>query len=270
MGRGRASLAIGVGLLIAVGRAHGVETGRQILDRARALEEGERRWSDRHQHLKLTISAPGGPDRTRELDLYEKKTPDQDPHQRQLLVFREPADVRGLAFLILLHRGQAAEQWLYQPVWKRVRQVVAKLRDEPFAGTDLSNKDLDVIAALPTWTAADADATLLGDDTVDGVPCHRIELLPKRTDVGYAKLVSYLGTADLVPRRLDFHDDGGLRKTLRQRDVRTVGTVPLGHRIEVDTPAANSRSVIEVTAVELDRGIDDARFAVDALERGGE
>lgn len=271
MGRwgGRASLSLLA--IAAVARvAHAAPDARAILDRARALEEGERRWSDRHEHLALTITTPTGGTRTRDLDLYEKKTPGGDPHQKQLLVFRGPPEIRGTVFLGLLHRGRAAEQWLYLPEFKRTRQIVARMRDQSFVGTDLSNKDLDIVADLVTWTDADAEATLLADAVVDGVACHQIALAPRREDVGYAKLVAFLGSRDLVARQLDFHDERGLVKTLRQSRIEPVGLVPIGRHLQVDTLAANSRTVIEVLAVELNQGIDDARFAADRLEREGE
>lgn len=260
-------------VLMAIGAAAVVvhaDAARGILDRARALEEGERKWSDRHEHLALGITTPTGGTRSRELDLYEKKTPGGDPHQKQLLVFRAPAEIRGTVFLGLLHRGRAAEQWLYLPEFKRTRQIVARMRDQPFVGTDLSNKDLDIVADLVTWTDADADASLVGETTVDGVACHQIALVPRREDIGYAKLVAFLGKEDLVARRLEFHDEHGLVKTLLQSRIEPVGTVPIGRRIQVDTPAANSRTLIEVQAVEIDQGIDDDRFVADRLAREGE
>ena len=49
-------MAIGAG----TGVVHAAGDARSILDRARALEEGERRWSDRHEHLALSITTSTG------------------------------------------------------------------------------------------------------------------------------------------------------------------------------------------------------------------
>jgi outer membrane lipoprotein-sorting protein len=246
------------------------ESARAILDRAKALEEGERKWADRHERVKLVISGGVGSDRVRELDIFEKKTPKADPHQKQLIVFRSPAEVQGTAFLAHLHRGRAAEQWLYLPALKRIRQIVAQMRNESFVGTDLSNKDLDIIADIVTWTEDDAVATLLDDITLDGVPCHQIALAPKRADIGYAKLVVALGKDDLVARGLSFFDDNGLKKTLLQSKIENAGAIPVGRLVRVETPAANTRTTIEIQSVTFDQGLADDRFTQANLERGEE
>lgn len=249
--------------------AGAAETARAILDRAKALEEGERKWQDRHQRMKLTISGGIGGDRVRELDIFEKKSPGSDPHQKQLLVFQSPAEVKGTSFLAWLHKGRAAEQWLYLPELKRVRQIVARMRNESFVGTDLSNKDLDILADLSTWTEDDAASSLLDDATVDAVACHQIALVPKREDIGYAKIILRVGKDDLVPRELEFHDGDGLKKRLHLSQIEKTGAIPVSRRVEVNTPANNTKTLIEVQAVEFNQGIDDDRFTQAALEREG-
>ena len=255
---------------LAASHLHAAETARAIMDRAKALEEGERKWQDRHQRVKLTISGGTGGDRVRELDMFEKKTPAADPHQKQLLVFRSPSEVKGTAFLGLLHRGRAAEQWLYLPALQRVRQIVARARNESFVGTDLSNKDLDILADLATWTEDDAGSSLLEDTTADGVPCYQIALTPKREDIGYPKLVVILGKDDLFARGVQFFDDNGLKKTLTQSKIEKSGAIPVGHLVRIETPAANTHTTIEVEAVEFNQGLEDDRFTQANLERAGD
>ena len=259
-----------LGAVLTASAVLATETARTILDRAKALEEGERKWRDRHERVKLTISGGVGSDRIRELDIFEQKTPGGDPHQKQLLVFRSPAEVQGTAFLAHLHRGRAAEQWLYLPALKRTRQIVAQMRTESFVGTDLSNKDLDIIADIVTWTEEDAGSALLADETIAGVPCHQIALAPKRADIGYPKLIVFLGKDDLVARALHFYDDDGLKKVLEQSKIEKTGAIPVGRLVRVDTPAAKTSTSIEIQTVEFDQGLDEARFTQSNLDRGEE
>jgi hypothetical protein len=53
--------------------------------------------------------------------------------------------VKGTGFLAFTHKGRPADQWLYLPELKRVRQITARRRKESFVGTDLSYHDLDLI-----------------------------------------------------------------------------------------------------------------------------
>jgi hypothetical protein len=72
--------------------------------------------------------------------------PPGDPRaQKAILFFLAPAEVKGTGFLAFTHKGRPADQWLYLPELKRVRQITARRRKESFVGTDLSYHDLDLI-----------------------------------------------------------------------------------------------------------------------------
>jgi outer membrane lipoprotein-sorting protein len=254
-------------LLLLLPAGAGAETARAILDRRKALDDGPRKWTDRYERLRLTIVDRRGGERVRDLEVWDLKLPGDE--QKTILFFRTPAEVKGTGFLAFTHAGRPADQWLYLPELKRVRQITARSRKESFVGTDLSYHDLDIIQEMTAWTEADAASSLRGEESVDGIPVHVIELVPKRDDIGYARIVLWLGTDDLVPRRLDFFEgDGEATKRVTQGDVRTVGAIPVAHRLEVTTPAAGSHTSIAIDAVRFDQGLHDDGFSQRALELG--
>jgi outer membrane lipoprotein-sorting protein len=259
-----AALLLAVGLAPAV---QGAETARQILDRRKALDDTTRKWMDRHEHLKMTVRDGHGGERQRELTLYERRLPDGE---RQTIVFFEsPAEVRGTAFLSYTHKGQPAEQWLYLPELKRTRQIAPRSRTESFVGTDLSYQDLDIIQEMASWSDEDARTSLRGEESVDGVPTHVIELVPRRPDIQYKKIVLWLGRDDLMPRRLEFYGDSDEPvKRVQQADLHDVGAIPVARHTEVETPAKGSKTVIESSDAAYDQHLDEQLFKTDALERG--
>lgn len=253
--------------VVGTSAAPAAETARQILDRRKALDDTTRKWTDRHQRLHMTIVNARGGERIRELDLYERK--EGFGEQKQILFFQAPVEIRGTGFLSFVHKGHAADQWLYLPEVKRVRVIAATSRHESFMGSDFSYHDIDLIAEMPAWSEADAPATLLPGESIDGVACHVIELKPARDDIGYRRIVQWLGTDDLVPRRLEFGDDGPIpRKRLHQTQIRMVGAVPVAHELDLETPAANSHTHITISDVQLDLHLEDDLFTQRALERG--
>lgn len=244
------------------------ESAREILDRRKALDDTTRKWTDRHQRLHMTIVDARGGERVRDLDLYERK--EANDEQKQILFFQAPVEIKGTGFLAFIHKGAAADQWLYLPELKRVRVIAGTSRNESFMGSDLSYHDIDLIAEMPSWSELDAPATLLPPEPVDGVPCHVIELLPKRDDIGYRRIVQWLGADDLVPRRLEFDDDGPApRKRLRQTQIQLVGAVPVAHELDIETPANGTRTHIVISDVQLNQNLEDDLFTQRALERGG-
>lgn len=243
------------------------ETARQILDRRKALDDTTRKWSDRQERLAMTIRDARGGERQRALRLYERRLPRDE---RQTIVFFEsPAEVKGVGFLANTHKGRAAEQWLYLPELNRVRQITPRSRTESFVGTDLSYQDLDIIQEMSAWSEEDARSSLRGEETVDGVLTHVIELLPQRDDIGYQKIVVWLGRDDLVPRRLEFFGEGSEPvKRIAQRELHDVGAIPVARSVEVETLAKGSKTLIASSDAAFDVGLEDDLFSQRALERG--
>jgi hypothetical protein len=257
------------------------DTARALLDRRSALEDGERAWKDRHQHMHMRISGRPG-QRERDLDVYERR---YGPNERKAIVFlRGPAEVRDVAFLAFSRNGKPADQWLYLPGLRRVRQITVSTRDEAFVGSDLTFHDLDLLTEMSTWSEADAASTLRGDEIVGDTPCHVVELHPQRDDIGYQRIVLWLGGDDLIPRQIDFHaktagsgswfgfggaaNDGQPTKRVRQSRIALVGRIPVAQRVDVETPAQGSRTEIEILAVEHDQNLSDTLFTQRALESG--
>jgi uncharacterized protein len=260
-----AAAAVALAWATTVGAA---QSARAILDHMKALEDGERHWTDRQTQLTFTIHGRGA-ERVRELVLYERRYPGDEA--RSIMFFEAPPEVKGTGLLAHTYPGHTAEQWLYVPEFRRIRQITRRARTESFVGSDLSYEDLGIIQDMRTWGEEDASSTLLRDETVDGVPTHVIALRPHRDEIHYQKIQVWLGVDDLVPRRLEFFetDDGEPSKRIAQRDVRMVGAIPVAYRVEVETTAAGSHTEIATGEVAFDQGLRDDLFAERALERGG-
>jgi outer membrane lipoprotein-sorting protein len=261
---------LGLTALLALGATvHAAGNAREILDRRRALENGPQRWEDRHERLRIRVVDRAGAARERELDIYARRFADDE--RKTIAFVLAPAEVRGTGLLAFLHKDRATEQWLYLPALKRIRQITAGMRSESFVGTDLTYRDMDLLAEMTSWSEADAASTLGGEEALDGVRCYRIELAPKREDIGYRRIVVWLGVDDLVPRQVELYDEEGAepRKRIRQADVRRVGVVPVAHRMIVDTPRTGSHTEIAVTEVVFDQRLPDDLFSQRQLEKGG-
>ncbi|MCW5891803.1 MAG: outer membrane lipoprotein-sorting protein [bacterium] len=251
-------------------------SGDEILRRWKALNDGERNWATRQQELQFDIEGKFG-SRKRELTVYEQRlaVPQDGIDKRSIVFFSAPPEVKGTAFLAYTFAdGSPASQWLYLPALKRVRVLAGNSRRESFVGSDLSYNDLDLLEALDAWPTKHGSATLLGQEVVDGVACDKIELPVKEsTEAGkeYARLVLWLGSADLFPRRLEFYERSDakvLRKRLTQGDVVMEGNIPVARRVVVETPEKGSRTQILAPATRFDPELPDDLFEQSAMERG--
>jgi uncharacterized protein len=261
----RRKLALTIALAMFVSYAFAADTARTIPDRRKALDDGERRWDDRTQTLAFKIVGRGAP-KTLGVELSEKRYPGDE--RKSILFFSAPPAAKGMGFLAFIHKGKEAERWIY--LGERIRQISGTERDDRFLDTDFAHRDLDILVEMTSWTEGDAVSSLHGEETVDGVACHVIDLAPKRTDIGYRKITLWLGHDDLVPRKLEFFEDdaGEPARRIHQSDIRRIGAIPVAYRTKVETPSARSTTEAVVVGVKFDQHLTDAAFTRRALEQG--
>jgi len=141
-------------------------TGREILDKAKELDDTTRHWTDRTDKMTLHIYGKRGGKRRRDLEVFDKRYPgDED---KSILFFLSPPEVKGTGFLQWAHKGRDDDQWLYLPELKRTRRITARVRDQSFMGTDFSYRDLEILREIQDWTEEEAPAKLIGEEQVDG------------------------------------------------------------------------------------------------------
>lgn len=260
-------LPLAAAALLAV-TARGDDGARAALEKARALNHGERHWTDRRQRMTLTIVDRRGGEFQRELEVISKRG-DGDV-VRSLMFFHAPAQVEGIGFLQWTDPRSEDRQWLWLPALKRVRQISGGARNESFVGTDFSYEDLAIMAEAVDWQDDKASATLIGEEAVDGARCSVIELRPTpAADVSYGAVRLWLGADDQVVRKFELRDaDGTVAKTLLASDVRPEKNIPTAHRLELRNEKTGSHTTVVVSALTYDSGISDEEFTQRRLEKG--
>jgi hypothetical protein len=256
-------------LLVMLGGTASAETAREVLDRRAHLDRTARHWNDREQRVNLTLEKARGGIQHQTLVIYERRR--ADGHDQTLVIVETPAAVKGTALLSYSHPGRSDEQWAYLPAIKRVRQIATSKagRSEAFARTDLSFHDLDILQNMTSWPEQDAPAVLLGEEMLDGVATYRIEIRPTRPDVYYARIVMWLGKDDVITRRSEFFSDGAeALKRIDYGNIRPVDGIPVAHRLEARTLAAQSRTVMDVERVRFNQNLEADLFTQRTLARG--
>src|SRR5438874_10784562 len=87
---------------------------------------------------------------------------------KAVLRFTAPAEVKGLALLVVNHPDRASDQWMWTPAIERDRRIALQDRSTRFFGTDFSFEDLE------ERDVDQYDYTLVGDDAIDGAACWKI------------------------------------------------------------------------------------------------
>jgi len=87
---------------------------------------------------------------------------------KSVLRFMAPAEVKGVALLVVNHPDRASDQWMWTPAIERDRRIALQDRSTRFFGTDFSFEDLE------ERDVNQYDYALLGDETVDGASSWKV------------------------------------------------------------------------------------------------
>src|SRR5690606_986458 len=127
-------------------------------------------YSQRYEGILQTFEAQGKTSEKRWI--YERI----GSHGRSKVIIRftAPAEVRGVALLIVNHPDRASDQWMWTPALERDRRIALQDRSTRFFGTDFSFEDLE------ERDVAQSDYQVLGEEEVDGARCWKVQSTPKQ------------------------------------------------------------------------------------------
>ena len=172
--------------------------------------EADRRdtgWTDQTADMEMILKNKNGDSTTRTMSIQTLEV-DGDG-DKSLLIFDNPRDVKGTAFLSHTHALTPDDQWLYLPALKRVKRIASANKSGPFVGSEFAYEDLssqEVEKYTYKW---------LRDEGIDGRDSFVIERYPSYEYSGYTRQVLWLDKEMYQPLKLEFYDrKNALLKTL--------------------------------------------------------
>jgi outer membrane lipoprotein-sorting protein len=128
---------------------------------------------------------------------------------KSLVIFNEPRDVKGTAFLSFTHKSGPDDQWLYLPALKRVKRIASDNKSGPFMGSEFAYEDISS-QEVEKYTYK-----YIKNENLDGIDCFVIERYPVEENSGYTKQIVWIDTDQYRPMKTDFYDrKNSLLKTL--------------------------------------------------------
>ena len=131
-----------------------------------------------------------------------------------LVEVTEPARDRGTVTL-----KRKTEVWNWLPSVQRVIKIPPSMMLQSWMGSDFTNDDLVRQSSI----VDDYTHSIAGEDTMEGLRCWKIELLPKpEAGVVWGKLVTWISHRGYITLRTEYYDeDGALVKTFTGSSLRT-------------------------------------------------
>jgi outer membrane lipoprotein-sorting protein len=183
-------------------------------------------------------------------------------NSKAILRFAAPAEVKGVALLIVNHPDRASDQWMWTPAIERDRRIALQDRSTRFFGTDFSFEDLE---------ERDADQytyTLEGEDTIDGQACWKIASTPKETKSSqYTRSTVWILKDNYAWKRIENSTKSGVARRLHYNDIRSVQGIWTAHQLEMHDLARGSRTRLTLDKLQYNVPLNDQDFTVQALRR---
>ena len=139
-----------------------------------------------------------GQQRIRELEM---KTLEGENGDKTISTFLTPADVKGTKTLGHEHLDRDDDQWLYLPALKRVKRIASRNKSGSFMGSEFSYEDI----GNQNYKKYTYDNKIEEVD-LNGVKCYKGFRIPKDTNSGYTKQVSWVAKDNFLLQKIDYYD----------------------------------------------------------------
>jgi hypothetical protein len=232
-----------------------------VTDARQIVEEAQRRTRSGSQRYEGTLQVIDAKTRiTEKRWLFDRIGSHGD--SKSVLRFTAPAEVKGVALLILNHRDTASDQWMWTPSIARERRIALQDRSTRFFGTDFSFEDLE------ERDTNQFDYKLLGEDAVAGAACWKIESRPKKSKSSqYTHAYVWIRKDNFVVAQIENYKHSDLIRRAKYTDIRNVQGFWTAHNIEMEDLKRNSRTILKLEKLQYNLPMKDEDFTIQALRR---
>jgi len=212
----------------------------------------------------LKIISASGEERVRTLSTATRKFGDVS---KMMMKFIEPADVRGTTLLVFDYENKDDDLWIYMPALRKSRRIVSSEKGKNFMGSEFTNADM----SKPNID--EFNYKILGDETIDGKQCWKIESTCKtetqEEQYGFSKRVTYIEKVNFLAYKIEYYDLSG--ELLRVESINNYKKQSNGSyfafNMEMKNVQNNRRSVMTIDKFQLGSNLTEAQFTPAMIEK---
>jgi len=180
---------------------------------AREIDRRDQGWETMAVDLTMVLRSRNGQESRRLVS--QRMLEVEGDGEKVLMIFSEPKDVRGTAFLNYIHARRPDDQWLFLPALRRVKRISSKRKTGRFMGSEFTYEDLS------QFQPEKYEYLYQGEAEHEGRRVFLLRAAPVDTYSGYQYLLMHVDQERYQPLRIDFHDRrGGLAKTMVMNDMK--------------------------------------------------
>ena len=230
-------------------------------DARQIMEEAQRRTEARSQHYEGLLQVFDAKGKVSD----KRWTFDRlgsHGSSKAVLRFTAPAEVKGVALLVVNHPDRASDQWMWTPAVGRDRRIALQDRSTRFFGTDFIFEDLE------ERDVSQYDYSLDGEEAIEGAPCWRVVATPRRTKVSqYTRSKVWVRKDDYAYAQVESYVKDEIARRLHYRRIEQVQGIWSARVLEMHDMRRNSRTVLTLEKLQYNVPMQEADFTLQALRR---
>ena len=181
---------------------------------------------------------------------------------KAVLRFTMPAEVKGVALLVVNHPDRASDQWMWTPAIERDRRIALQDRSTRFFGTDFSFEDLE------ERDVNQYEYVLLGDDIVDGAACWKIQSTPREAKSSqYTRSLVWVRKDNYAFARFENYVKDQVARRLDYSKIENVQGIWTAKQLEMTDVRRGSRTRLTLDKLEDNVALKDEDFTLQAIRR---
>lgn len=178
-----------------------------------------------------------------------------------MILITAPARDRGTAFL---KRGN--EIWNWVPSVGRTIKMPPSMMMQSWMGSDFTNDDL----VRESSAVTDYNHELVGEESVKGYECYKIEMTPKPdAPVVWTRVDVWISKEEYLELKVEFYDEfGDLINVMNGMNVKEFDGRQIPSRMEmIPMDKEGHKTILEYRSMEFNEGISENFFSIQNMRR---
>ncbi len=178
-----------------------------------------------------------------------------------MIYITEPARDKGQVFM-----KRSKDMWNWMPSVSRMIKIPSSMMAQSWMGSDFTNDDLVKMNSLEK----DYTQSILAEEEVSGLPCYKIELIPRpESAVVWGKVVIWIAKEHWYQMKSEFYDeDMEIVNRMEASEITQFGDRKLPAKL-VMTPVnkRGQQTIIFTKSMEFDVDIDESFFSQQNMKK---
>ncbi len=214
---------------------------------------------DGKAHVHMEIVNPDGGKRIREFTILRKDVA-EGGEQKFFVLFKKPADVRGMTFMVDKHPLGDDDRWLFIPAIRMIKRIAPGDARTAFVGSDYTYEDIS--GRHPSKD----NSELVGEEELNGRKAWVIKNTPKQPQRDYAWRKTWVDQETKLVLRESYFDASGQEvKRFTMTKWQQVDGFWIGMAGKMENLATPHYTTVEFTDVKLNIGVPDSLFSERSL-----